>query len=48
MRSQTSHSISSSQVHQWAVSWLNEGGLSHDWWALRKAYAASANWVGDW
>lgn len=25
MRSQTSHSISSSQVHQWAVSWLNEG-----------------------
>jgi len=25
MRSWTSHSISSSQVHQWAVSWLNEG-----------------------
>ncbi len=23
-------------------------GLSHEWWALRQAYAASANWVGDW
>ena len=25
MRSQTSHRISSTQVHQWAVSWLSEG-----------------------